>query len=269
MRHETSNAKILKGTFLWITAALVLLLIATPALSAMFAADDSVRTRSIVKGAVTSAKIRNGTIKGEDIANRAVTVAKIAGGSGSGLDADKIDGRHSTAFVTKTGDQSINGKLIASDFSYDTTKTGYFTVPAAALIPNGANSKLALGPAIAYGDVSGTSAGFHAPVNLPQGAVVTDLQVQYFDNHTDTLSVELTRYSNSGSPLSSITQMANVVSGAPEPAWKTMNVNTISSPVIDNSSYAYYIYGNLSNAANTALIIGATRITYQYSSPAK
>jgi hypothetical protein len=52
--------------------------------------------------AITADKIADGTITAAKIANGSITPAKIAAGTGSGLDADTLDGKDSAAFALAT-----------------------------------------------------------------------------------------------------------------------------------------------------------------------
>jgi hypothetical protein len=60
-------------------------------------AADTIVAADIATGAVTTTEILDGTIATADIANGAVTSAKI---NSSGLNADMLDGYHSTSFAT-------------------------------------------------------------------------------------------------------------------------------------------------------------------------
>lgn len=76
-------------------------------------ADGSVITGKIANAAVTadkladdavnSAKIADGTITGADIADHTIPASKLIGGSGSGLDADTVDGKHASDFAPASG----------------------------------------------------------------------------------------------------------------------------------------------------------------------
>jgi len=62
--------------------------------------DNSVDTGAIVDGTVSSIDIADGTITNTDIsASAAISASKIADGSGSGLDADLLDGQEGAYYV--------------------------------------------------------------------------------------------------------------------------------------------------------------------------
>jgi hypothetical protein len=61
---------------------------------------------TISNGSITSSLIADATIRGADIADGAIPASKIMGGSGSGLDADTVDGRHASDFAPASGSAS-------------------------------------------------------------------------------------------------------------------------------------------------------------------
>jgi hypothetical protein len=84
-------------------------------------ADRGITTAKLDDRAVTTSKIDDGTIVDADISNSAaISPNKISGtawtstndGSGSGLDADKFDGKDSANFIVKAVDGKIYDQLI-------------------------------------------------------------------------------------------------------------------------------------------------------------
>ncbi len=61
---------------------------------------NGVTTTMIQDAAVENAKLASGAVTGAKIADGTITSAKIVGGAGSGLNADLLDGFHSTAFAS-------------------------------------------------------------------------------------------------------------------------------------------------------------------------
>lgn len=81
----------------------------------------SLNARSVMDNAVTSSKIQDGTIVNGDISNSAnISPSKISGtswtstndGSGSGLDADLLDGQHASAFLSTANDYGRSGVAV-------------------------------------------------------------------------------------------------------------------------------------------------------------
>lgn len=82
------------------------------AITAPMIANSAVGTAQLATGAVISAAIADGTVSNVDLANGAVTAVKLADGTtlteisdndgtGSGLDADLLDGLHGNAYQVK------------------------------------------------------------------------------------------------------------------------------------------------------------------------
>ena len=97
------------------------------------------------------------------------------------------------------------------------------------------------------GGTAGLSGYAHAPVHLPHGAVVTDLQMTVYDNDGSvTGEVGLYRVSNGSSGVMATCQ-SNDVAGI-----VTYNDPTVSNATIDNSNYSYglRIIGNQNGGTN-------------------
>ncbi|MEK6285146.1 MAG: hypothetical protein AABO57_05345 [Acidobacteriota bacterium] len=106
-----------------------------------------------------------------------------------------------------------------------------------------------------------------APVNLPDGAIMTEFRV-LIDEDDDTQNVEINLFRvpqdyeyTQPEKLASIT--SNTTSSS-NPTKKFYTDATIDSPVIDNSTYTYSVYF-LVNSDKFA--IGAVRIKYTYTHP--
>ncbi len=219
-------------------------------------------------GSITGDHIMDGTITNIDVAgDAAIDASKI---NRAGLDADTLDGSDSTDFAPTshehdissahdhdsdylgvTGPQSISDTLTVSALSYDTTKTGYYSM-----------SHVDFEDAMWVSGVSGSGRD-KIPVNLPHGATVTE--VQALMSHSD-----LYYYYLYGPAMVRLYR-ANMSSGASEEMAKVQSEypgemktdTTIISPRIDNSTYGYYVSAS---SPYSAYIVSA-RITYTYTTP--
>ena len=82
---------------------------------------------------------------------------------------------------------------------------------------------------------------FFIPVNLPHGAVVTQLTLIVYDNDAADYQATLYRkmaFSNSAEVL------ASVSTGTASTSIVSIFDNSISNATVDNTSYAYYIHLN-------------------------
>ncbi len=238
----------------------------------------------IADGAVTTAKIRNGHVRTADIAagavrsgkiaNDAITSAKIRNGSitneeiAPGLNADKLDGKHASGFVGNSGPQSIDGTVTAKSFSYDTTKTDYLTVPAAAFRPwrDSDDAAYNSGNYNYMWAVGAAPGSFVAPVNLPSGAVITKFEQIAYDGTADYAStVRLYKYTRSqASALIAITSSG--LANAPN-AWQTYEDPNPDATPIDNNENQYLLLLSLAGLAESATAFERVIITYDYTSP--
>jgi len=249
-----------KAVFMWVAAALLLLIMAAPALSTIFAASGSVNTKAIVKNAVTSAKIKDKTIKNADIASGAAIAAiKI---NRVGLNADQLDGKHASDFVAKNGD-TMTGPLTAADFNYGGPRTRYLSISAISFQPvwssqvwNSQNRDL---------KATGSSGEFVASANLPDGAIVTELRYTVFDN-SPLLGVGayLYRRSDAGPVdlISATTLSVDSGSFQTQPGAVSPDFATI-----DNANYSYFVSLFVNSAAGADIRANRVRIKYTVTSP--
>jgi hypothetical protein len=100
---------------------------ATPCISATEIVNSAVTAAKIQASAVTTAKILDGTVANADISTMAaISPSKISGtawtattdGSGSGLDADSLDGMSSSQFLRNDEGGTVAGDLeVAGNFT--------------------------------------------------------------------------------------------------------------------------------------------------------
>lgn len=193
-----------------------------------------------------------------------------ASGTGTHLyvNTGDIDGVDDLRFVATAG-PSINlaGGPInqVGGIYFDTPQTYYANIDMHQIIArDGADASrvdrwfgsgwviIATGPVPYYIDLD-------APVNLPNGATVTEVRAWVYDNAaSDNVSVWLNRYPNGGAR----SEMAYVVTSADSAAVQQIFDNTITNPVIDNANFHYGINIALGANALSAVRIYNIRITY-------
>jgi hypothetical protein len=283
---------------LWISVALLLFIMAAPALGDVIAnsvgsaeiIDGSIKSRdigrgavsarNIAKGAVKPAKIAGGAVRSSKIADGAVNSAKIADGTitnadiaagaaiaaskinRTGLNADLLDGQNGSDFVGKTGNHAMAGKLTAADFAYGTPQTRHLAIHASALRPELPTYVYNQFGYYLYATGPATEVYFSAPVYLPDGATVTNVTYQAWDNTSYDSRASLIRWSG---PTSA--PMAGVWSAGESAAWREFTTNVIYEPVIDNVNNAYFVEVRLHGSAGNNLRAGKITVTYQTSQP--
>jgi hypothetical protein len=241
-------------------AAVTTAKIAAGAVTTAKLADKAVTTRKIAAGAVTSGKIADGTITNADIAaGAAIAASKI---NRTGLNADLLDGKDSSHFVGKTGNHAMAGNLTAADFAYGTPQTRHLAIHASALRPELPSYVYDQYSYYLYATGPAMEVYFSAPVYLPDGATVTNVTYQAWDNTSYDSRASLIRWSG---PTSA--PMAGVWSAGESAAWREFTTNVIYEPVIDNVNNAYFVEVRLHGSAGNNLRAGKITVTYQTSQP--
>jgi hypothetical protein len=290
---------------LWISVALLLFIMAAPALGDVIAnsvgsaeiIDGSIKSRdigrgavsarNIAKGAVKPAKIAGGAVRSSKIADGAVNSAKIADGTitnadiaagaaiaaskinRTGLNADLLDGQNGSDFVGKTGNHAMAGKLTAADFAYGTPQTRHLAIHASALRPELPTYVYNQFGYYLYATGPATEVYFSAPVYLPDGATVTNVTYQAWDNTSYDSRASLVRWRGAWPTPGTATadQMAGIWSAGESAAWREFSSNVIYEPEIDNVNYAYFVEVRLHGSAGNNLRAGKITVTYQTSQP--
>ena len=251
----------IRGGALWTVAVLLVLAVAYPAWAMVFAPKNSVVTKSITKNAVTSVKIKDGSIVNADIsAAAAIAASKI---NTAGLNADTVDGKHAADFVAKTGDQAMAGALTAANFQYGAARTRYLSIPASAFTPIDSSTTYTYDTTTGL-IWTGGSGHFRAPVELPQGATITKYRFTAFDGDSSQwIEAHLMRWSASGSNE----EMAgNSTMGMGTPGWVDLDNSSVATPVIDNSKYSYFVNA-IFEWPTEPMQLGSVTITYTLPSP--
>ena len=168
--------------------------------------------------------------------------------------------------MTPTQKLEVSGNVqipAANSYQYATAKTQYYSVPGAAFhLENTSACDLAMisGDVYTVGGSAVTVAYLVAPVNLPSGATVTSLIFYVVDND-GTYNLQAGQLWRNDASMS--TSYGNTTSMASTPLPASTNstliqattTSTISSPVIDNQNYTYWLrWGTQQANANLRLV---------------
>ncbi|NDY55729.1 hypothetical protein G3N56_03100 [Desulfovibrio sulfodismutans] len=138
-----------------------------------------------------------------------------------------------------------------------TPKTTYLSIPYTAFIgPLGATSAL-LNTGACWNDNGTILLYLGAPVNLPDGAVVKEVRVDYYQHYAgDEATMVLYRVSNT----SQHTTMASLTCG--DAGNGHVATTAITAPVVDNANYSYILQG-WGFRCDRKMAIRSVRITYE------
>ena len=166
----------------------------------------------------------------------------------------------------------IGLKINATNFLRSKTETRYYAVSPAAFIAlgNTTNTDVFWGYIANFGP-SGEGLSYSAPVNLPQGAVVTNLRLYYEEpNENSIIRLRLIKADPLKIPLYSTT-MASL--DAPRSSTPTLiETSNITEPIIYNNGYTYALEAYIQDTtivgvtSNFASISGVC-ITYTVTEP--
>lgn len=142
------------------------------------------------------------------------------------------------------------------------TTTRYYKVPAIAWLPRQENYVFTRISPCLYTTTAGATYWF-AAVNLPHGAVVTELKAWVWDDDASEISVYLMRHE---AGTSTVNQMSYVGSSGASPSYRAFTDSTISYSIIDNQNYAYLVRAIL-RSGNSDHRLGQVQITYTIDEP--
>ncbi len=170
---------------------------------------------------------------------------------------------------------TVAGNIRATGVFISSAVTQYKTIHGSAFVPEVRSSSTSQYAVLSDGGIQGGNASalctdniYYAPVELPHGATITNVLLTYYDNGPCGIWADLRR-------VNIFNATAQTVANLPYEDFngttiKVMSTATISTPVVDNSTYAYYLRAQI-NGANVASgaymrVLGA-RITYTVTSP--
>lgn len=200
-----------------------------------------------------------------------------SGVNGQSLDGYGLNAYSSTnhaiyAYAASASKHALyaSGSVAATKLVYNTARTHYFSIPGSEFSPRAVSSAVAY--VSGYGNEGAyiTAGGEYimkAPVHLPDGATVTNLQSVLEDSTTAYgLIARLYAYSAGGGE----TTMAEISTGTANNAGiLTYNTSAITAPVIDNVNYSYGILvlssGLSWSVPGSLLKVKRVRVDYQIS----
>lgn len=160
----------------------------------------------------------------------------------------------------------MTGELTATDYNYSTSETRYLMIPAAAFVPE---KDLPLGApgSLIYKAGAGAGNYAHAPVQLPNGAVMTNARLYFYDADETQSNVETTIkrvLAATGQQVLVTTSTSPITN----PGGYSYTDNAISATyaTINNVNYTYYAELNLEYTSLTAGFVGL-RIEYTVTKP--
>jgi hypothetical protein len=230
---------------------------------------------NITSGTVADARIAS-TIARD---NEVMAIVLASDGPGTTLNADLLDGLHSSSFanathyhddryyteaeanslyVNATGD-TMSGTLTVPKITYSPARTRYFSVGGEAFNP-GSNVAYTNTYGMGGAYISSGSGALVAPVHLPQGAVVTSFKVFFNDTSTSNMDVYLDCLSLTSGGYSSLANVSSTgISG-----YGNISDTTITNGTINNTTCGYTVYA-YSTSWNSSLKIMGALITYTVS----
>jgi hypothetical protein len=193
-------------------------------------------------------------------------------GDAEGIRIDNA-GNVGVGIAIPTEKLDVAGNIIipgTSSYKYASPKTDYYAVPGTSFTNEGSTYSTAVGT---YGlyipDGIATAVGYvDAPVNLPDNAVVTKLEVFFIDKDGTYNTQPLQLWRNDyalNTVAGNGTMMASTIgSTGTNSLIQSSSTTTISSPTINNGTYAYFLrWGTMQ--ANSNLILCKVVITYTVS----
>jgi len=144
-----------------------------------------------------------------------------------------LSGALTAGSLTTTGAITATGVVTATTLTYDAAQTRYWSISASEMDPL---DETVGGYTKGSGCLGTTVDSFSAPVNLPQGATVTKLTVNYVDDGATTFAVDLKRSVNGTD-----SEMASIISSGDTSSYQSGEDASIVGATVDNNQYGYRV----------------------------
>jgi hypothetical protein len=186
--------------------------------------DNTIRTADLHDEAINSRAIDNGALSGVDVGNNSLTGADVNEWSlGMVPNANRLDGLDSTQFVRKTD-----------------SFTRHFSCAGIAFENSNSTSTYSLDVALKVGQ-GPEPALFRCSVEIPDGATVTAVSFSVKDTDASQ-DVQCSMWrTNMATAIGAETAMAYDVTTSGMPADVRITDATIDRPVIDNGTFSYFL----------------------------
>ncbi len=157
------------------------------------------------------------------------------------------------------GDVSVGGSV-----TYATPKTRHLTISHSAFTPYTSDTEFWNRLIQGLNATAVTGGGFQAPVLLPDGAVITEIGMQAYDNTPGVLTLSLYRFACGTSRAQTV--MATIPTSVDSASWQYISETSIVEPVVDNANYCYTLYAAL-EVGTVDMRLSSVRITYTVTEP--
>ena len=196
-------------------------------------------------------------------ANAGVRGRAQSGAGVEGTSSTGPGGKFSSASgnaLEATGNALVTGTLTASNLAYSTARTRYVAVSGDSFRP-GADVTFQAGGGMGGAYITAGGGSMTAPVQLPQGAVVTGFTVFFNDTSAADMTVTLYRLWYTGAYAS-----LAIVTSSGTGGYSNGADTTISNATIDNTQGGYFVNAFCTNWSSSIKIMGAL-ITYTVNQP--
>ncbi len=182
------------------------------------------------------------------------------------------DGRYYTEsesnsrYYTRT--QVSNNFVGKSSPAWD-AQSGRISLPGAAFMPENSDAYTVAEyntASVLYLDGGGAERKFFAPLQLPDGATITSITLDFWQNGiSETITAKLRRTSFSGAGGYTDAEVTSSDQGA---TGASVTDTTIDNPTVSNDSYAYAIEADFSDdSKGVNLRLVGVEVTYTFTSP--
>jgi hypothetical protein len=208
--------------------------------------DNTIRSADIHDETITSRDVDNGSLSGVDVARNSLTGADLSEASlGRVPNANRLDGLDSTQFVRKTDSFTRHFSCAGTAWENATSEVGYEV----------------------DGSLKHSDGSFHAvffcSADIPDGATVTEVSFSVKDSH-QSYDVECSMWrTNMRTQVGGAQPMADGVVTQGTPGDVRISDSTINEPVIDNARFSYHL--GCSVGADSAIGLYGAIVTYTMS----
>ncbi len=198
--------------------------------------NDTIRSADIHDETIGSRDVDNGSLSGVDVARNSLTGADLSESSlGRVPNANRLDGLDSTQFVRKAESFTRHFSCAGTAFENAFSWTGY-----------------AVQDSLKYGDGAFAPTLFRCSVDIPDGATVTEVSFAVKDTHPSQ-DVQCSMWRRDLTAFGESPPMAYEVITSGTPGDVRISDTTIQQAVIDNAKFSYFVQCWVGNDSETGL----------------